>query len=200
MRTVYIVDIDSTIANNNHRADMLEKQCIVCLHVPMPVKHHAPCPNCGNTISKVTQSSWDSFLDPEAVYQDAPIEKAIQVLNRMRQLGFEIHFITGRNEGYTGDVTKRWLKEHAGWNPDTECLIMRQASESGMAASKYKAVAFERLKEQCGFDDSTTYVFFEDDPHVFGVYERYGIVVRCPEGWQHFMPSPATGYEPPLGR
>lgn len=194
-KTVYIVDIDSTIAENSHRAALLKKQCIVCLHEPMPQGHHLPCPNCGNTVSKITQESWDMFLDPELVALDTPIPRAITVLNRMRQLGFEIHFITGRNETHTGDVTKKWLKDHAGWQDGKEKLIMRQETEHGMPASKYKALAFERLKKECGFDESNTYVFFEDDPHVFGVYENYGIVVRCPEGWQHFMPAPATGSE-----
>jgi hypothetical protein len=32
------------------------------------------------------------------------------------------------------------------------------------------------------------FIFFEDDPHVFPVYDKYGLVIRCPQGYQHFMP------------
>lgn len=199
-RTVFIFDIDSTIADNDARAALLHKQCVACLHTPVPQGHHKPCPSCGSTTSKVTQESWDSFLDPEVMAEDKPIEGAIRVLNHMRSLGFEVHFITGRNELHTGDVTKEWLEQYTGWRPEVEQLIMRQPEHHGLPASQYKEIAFQRLREICQFPEGTTFVFFEDDPHVFNLYQKYGLVVRCPEAWEHFLPKGAAGHEPAFTR
>lgn len=193
MRLVAVFDIDGTLANHNHRAAILQKRCSVCLHEPMPVGHHVPCPTCGSTISTPTQESWDAFLDPELMSQDTPIVAGIEVLTKLRELGADIHFITGRQWVGTGEVTEDWLRFHAGRQED-EILIMRQSEDVDLPASAYKEQAIRRLKAEIGEDG--IFLFFEDDPHVFPVYDKHGLVIRCPQGFQHFMP-PGPRYSEP---
>ena len=193
MKTVYVFDIDSTIANNDHRAALLEKRCSVCLHSPVPQGHHQPCPVCGSTVSKITQSSWDAFLDADLVAKDAPIPRAIACLERLRSMGAHITFITGRNVRKMGPVTKAWLRDHAGWDEKSETLYMRQPDEEGMTASVYKERALQRLKDDLG--EECVFIFFEDDHHVFNLYNKHGIVVKCPEAWDFICPEGARGEE-----
>lgn len=189
-KLVCVFDIDGTLANHNHRAALLKKRCDVCLHEPMPVGHHEPCPVCGGTSATPTQESWDAFLDPVLMGQDPPIVGGIEVLKRFRELGAEIHFITGRQRTTTGAVTEDWLKLHAD-KQDDELLFMREDEDvaQDLPASVYKRKAFKRLTDKIGTDG--VFIFFEDDPHVFPMYDEYGIVVKCPNGWQHFMPPGA---------
>lgn len=198
-RTVFVFDIDSTIADNTHRASLLEKHCTVCLYSPFPVDQRAVCPSCSSGVAQVTQESWDKFLDVEAVMKDTPIPGAIQMLNKLRELGAEIYFLTGRHRSKLGTVTEAWLKQHAGWRPESEPLFMREKSEERTTASTYKERALKRLKDHVA-DESALYFFFEDDPHVFNLYNKHGIVVRCPEAWDHFIPMGSRGEEPILGR
>lgn len=193
MKTVFIIDIDTTIANNDHRAELLEKQCMVCLG-PMDKVHRPTCKGCGSTDYKISQSSWDNFLSPELMRKDPPEEKAQDVIHRMRELGMEFHFITGRNERLR-EVTEEWLHEHFGHDPARESLIMRGPAHKNSSASSYKEDAFQQLKQERGLTDCA-FVFMEDDPYVFRMYQRHGIVIKCPEGWEHWMPPPGTGHEP----
>ena len=183
-RLVAVFDIDGTLANHNHRAAILQKRCSVCLHEPVPVGHHVPCPTCGSTISTPTQESWDAFLDPDLMSQDPVIIQGLEVLQKLRALGAEIHYITGRTRALTGEVTADWLKFKCGRTED-ELLFMREAGDLE-PASGYKEKAFKRLTDQIGSEG--IFFFFEDDPHVFPVYDKHGIVIRCPQGLQHFMP------------
>lgn len=184
-RLVAVWDVDGTLANHDHRAALLYKRCTVCLHHPMPVQHHSPCPTCGNTSSSITQQSWDDFLDPELMSQDKPILAALKVLEKLRDMNAEIHFITGRAKDVSFEVTAEWLLFKVERRPG-ELLFMREEEDRGLPASKYKAKAIERLKGEIGSEG--VFMFFEDDPHVFPVYNKHGIVVRCPQGLEHFMP------------
>lgn len=189
-RCVAVWDIDGTLANHNHRAKLLQKQCAVCLYEPMPVGHHAACPNCGGTVSCTKQESWDNFLKPELMMLDPVIPAALDVLNLLREKGAEIHFITGRRRSRSGQVTEHWLKTNCAWKTDKEILIMREEhlheDKDLVPASIYKERAFKRLTAQIGTEG--VFLFFEDDPHVFEVYGKYGLVFRSPEVWTHLMP------------
>lgn len=189
-RLICVWDVDGTLANHNHRASLLQKRCDICLHEPVSTEHSAPCPTCGSTESTPTQASWDAFLNPDLMAEDLPIIEALEVLQRLRELGAEIHFITGRRRRETGEVTEDWLKFKAG-RKEGEILIMRDPGDENIPASEYKKKAIQRLQEQIGSDG--IFLFFEDDPHVFSVYDKYGIVIRCPQGLQHFMP-PSPSY------
>jgi hypothetical protein len=151
----------------------------------MPIESYAPCPTCGSTSSIFTQESWDYFLDLDLMARDIPFPSALDVLDRLRELSAEVHFITGRSKFTSFEVTEEWLKFKAG-KRDTELLLMRETVDEGLPASQFKSRAIVRLKELIG--SAGVFIFFEDDPHVFSVYDKHGIVVRCPQGLEHFMP------------
>lgn len=181
---IFIIDIDSTIADNSHRVGMLEKTCKVCLG-PVPPKHRAPCPNCGSRTNKIKQSSWDKFLMPELVAKDFPVVEAQRCIRGLKERGIEHHYLTGRNDGLR-EVTHSWLVEHFGFDAGTQQLIMRDKNMHNVSASDYKEMAFTKFAEQR--DANTNYIFCEDDEYVFSMYEKYGLVLRCPEAWSSFLP------------
>lgn len=197
-RPVFIIDIDTTIADNAHRAMLLERHCVACL---TPVEYRQACRNCGGTDTNIKQESWDAFLSPERCALDIPVQKAQHAIRRFREEGVEFHFLTGRNEGLR-EVTEEWLTKYFSYQPERESLIMRGDEHEGTPASVYKEQAFEQLVQTQGYDepDMPMFFFMEDDPHVFKMYSKYGIVIRCPEGWEHWMPDHATDTEPKFKR
>lgn len=192
MRVVFIVDIDTTIATNKQRAALLETECRVCLNDV--ARDDVCCRNCGSLDRKVKQSTWDAFLSPDLMRLDKPVPKAQESLLRMRELGIEFHFITGRNETLR-PVTEEWLDTHFAWNRSREALYMRPKNHPDVPASECKEAAFLRLVENHDLQ-GCCFFFMEDDPYVFRMYQKYGIVIRCPEGWEHWMPSANSGKEP----
>lgn len=197
MSTVFIIDIDTTIANNDHRAIFLEKECLGC-STKLGVEYRPVCPVCGGTAHVIAQAGWDKFLKPELLLQDSPEPKAQQAIANMRQHGIPFHFITGRNERLR-EPTETWLSEHFDWNSSRERLKMRTEAHKNTRASVYKEQAFKELVEELSLQDNS-FIFMEDDTHVFRMYEKYGIVIRCPEGWEHWCPTPETGIEPVFKR
>lgn len=198
MSVTFIIDIDTTIANNDHRASFLEKECIACLQ-KVGFEHRPTCKACGGTDHRITQGSWDKFLSVDLLRDDVPVEKAQTAIHRMRELHIPFHFITGRNEGLR-QVTEDWLVEHFGWNSTKERLCMRAEAHKGMSASVYKERAFNELRQSIPALEHSSFIFMEDDPHVFRMYSKYGIVIKCPEGWDHWCPTPSTGHEPAFNR
>jgi len=192
-RLVAIIDIDTTIANNDARALLLQKHCVVCGGAkPASTDKTAHCATCCMpTENKVSQTSWDTFLSPDLVSQDVPVAKAQEVIKAWRASGLEIHFITGRNESLRL-VTARWLKQHFGWDHAKEDLYMRSLEEEGIPASQCKEAAFLKLKASRGLDDCI-FLFCEDDPYVFRMFSKHGMCLRCPEGWYHFCPESFSG-------
>lgn len=164
MTTVCIIDIDTTIANNDHRAFHLVK----------------------DETGKIPKECWDKFLDKTLMLLDSPQQHALDVLNYMRNHGYTIVFLTGRNETHK-DVTEEWLKTHMGWKPHYEALYMRTAADAGQPASVFKKKCFVE-KIQPTFSFNTSFVFFEDDPYVLPVWKSYGLVLKCPEVWEHMNP------------
>lgn len=184
-RLVAVWDIDGTLANNSHRASRLVKRCSICLYEPLASSHRAVCPVCHSTDATITQESWDSFLSPELMADDTPYLAALDVLHRLREMNSEIHYITGRSASSAFEVTDLWLKTRVG-KQAKEHLFMRSEEDEGVPASVYKSRAVVRLKDKIGSEG--VFMFFEDDPHVFPVYNEHGLVIRCPEGLTHFMP------------
>ena len=185
MKTVFIFDIDGTIANGDHRANNLEHFCDMCLQ-PKRLSGDLCCGNCGSTAFSITQESWDTFLSDDEMLKDTPIPGAIKMLTKLRELGQEIHFLTGRYDLDSRGVTEEWLRTHAGWDPVNEKLVMRQ--HKGIPASVSKEAQLKTLKEMLDLKDSL-FIFFEDDPYVFKMFANHGIVVRCPGAWEHMMPD-----------
>jgi hypothetical protein len=58
----------------------------------------------------------------------------------------------------------------------------------------YKEEALKRLIKERDLEDAS-FIFFEDDPWVFKTYAKYGICVKCPEGWDYFCPEGARSLE-----
>lgn len=188
MKTVHIFDIDSTIADNSHRARLLEKICAICLSKKSD-GHHAPCHTCGmETEDIIDQAAWDKFFDPVLVGQDVPIDGAQRYISRLRSLNQEIHFLTGRSEADVRRVTQQWLRNHFN-KTDQEELIMRPRHEEELKASMYKEAAFLRFRNSRSYPKDTLFYFYEDDTHIVNMYNQYGIVVKCPEAWAYLMPS-----------
>ena len=183
--SVWILDIDTTICDNTHRHELLQKQCRVCLS-PAPGKHRASCENCGSTEIHTPQAGWDAFTDPIHMAKDKPVESAQFAVNQLRKLGVEFHFLTGRSDN-AREVTQQWLMEHFGHDPGTQQLLMRGKHLRGVAASDYKEMQFLNFKKS--FPEGTVFVFAEDDPYVFTMYSKYGVVLRCPEAWDHVFPK-----------
>ena len=192
-RFVAVIDIDTTLANNDARAELLQKHCVVC---GGPKTHgvRSVCPTCLiETDDNIAQESWDIFLRPDLLALDLPVRKGVDAIRRMRKLDMEFHFITGRNEGLR-PVTEEWLRQYVGWDSSREELMMRGPEDRNTAASVYKESALHRLVELRGLQDAA-FIFFEDDPWVFRMYAKYGICVKCPEGWEHFCPEAARSLE-----
>jgi hypothetical protein len=166
MTTVCVVDIDTTLANNDHRAALLER----------------------DSNGNIPQASWDAFLQPELMLKDTPQEHALDVLNHMRGRGFKIVFLTGRNIRHSAG-TRVWLKEHMDWNEFTEPLLMRRAVDVNVPASECKEALFLDYLKTSGLTSNTTFLFFEDDPHVMAMWRRYGLVFQCPEAWRWMNPE-----------
>lgn len=187
MKTIHIVDIDTTIADNVHRAKLLKRTCLVCL-APKGAGHRAPCPACGKvTESRTDQAAWDSFFSPELVIKDTVQPNSLEYFNKLRGMGATIHFLTGRSEP-AREVTNLWLQTKFNLQKGEE-LIMRPVVEDGLLASQYKERALHRLSVAQGFTSSDTFFFYEDDPHVMAMYSRHGVVIRCPEAWEYLMPD-----------
>jgi len=196
MTTVHIFDIDTTIADNTHRAKLLEKTCVVCLG-KKPHEYHESCPTCGRpTRSHVPQESWDKFFDNDLIVQDTPILKAVQYANRLRERGAIIHYVTGRDYRCR-EATEFWLNEYFGRRPG-EDLVVRSPNQTKMSASDYKEKSLKKLIAKYGWKEDTTFIFYEDDPFVLAMYREHGIVVKCPGAWEFLMPDVPVGVEMPF--
>lgn len=186
-----IVDIDTTIANNDHRAAYLDKECVRCL-AKIDTHHRARCKICGGYDARISQESWDKFLDPEIMMHDTPVPEAQKVIEYFRTHDIPFHYLTGRNESMRA-VTEAWLTEHFDLRPHQE-VVMRPVNLGKVPASKYKEQAFLDLKARQNLE-GYTFFFMEDDPFVFSMYQKYGLVLRCPEAWKHFLPEDGLGNE-----
>lgn len=165
MATICVVDIDTTLANNDHRALLLEK----------------------DSEGNISQASWDAFLQRDLMLKDTPQDHALDVLNHMRGHGFKIVFLTGRNIRHI-DGTRLWLKEHMGWDEFSEPLLMRRAEDVNVPASQCKEALFLDYVKYA-VESNTTFLFFEDDKHVIAMWRKYGLVFQCPEAWQWMNPE-----------
>lgn len=183
MTNVAIIDIDTTIANNDHRAVLLSKHCSDC-KMPVPLGHRAHCANCGGKHHHIPQGAWDQFLQPELMILDDPQPHSLDVINYMREHGFAVVYMTGRNEKHR-TVTHEWLVKHHYWKPGDK-LSMRPKTDAGTPASQIKEKMF--LDYRTGNPDAS-YFFFEDDKYVLGTWQKYGMVFACPQAWEFMNPS-----------
>lgn len=196
--TVLVFDIDSTLADNSARAELLARVCTVCLGAyEGAIAHRAAfCETCQtHTKPKIIQGTWDKFMDPEAFAMDVPVAGAAEFVAHCRELGYTIVYLTGRHERGR-EATEAWLNQHMSRAP-TEQLIMRDADNT--PASQMKEKLFLKFRGEFGYPRNAgppSYIFFEDDPHVFDVYQRYGIVLKCPEAFTMGILNPRGDNRP----
>jgi len=192
---VVIWDIDKTLADCSHREHLLRPNCVVCLTVKTSGLDYM-CKTCGvPTDSQMPQSSWDLFSDPELVIKDKAYPEAVAAFTRFAELGVIQHAITGRDDLHRG-VTLSWLRQVLPWDDKDNQLYTRKQAVRDLPSSVYKERALRELIRTNKYDDHT-FLFFEDDSHVFGVYAKFGIVIKCPDAWEKgiVLPAPANGHE-----
>lgn len=106
---MYIVlDLDQTIADNSHRAHLVEK---------------AP-------------KNWDAFFEPSLVFKDKVVAGAERVLTLLQELKYTFVILTGRNEDLR-DTTMRWLHENLNIEVRDDFLLMRPNGNM-LSAAEFK--------------------------------------------------------------
>jgi hypothetical protein len=121
---------------------------------------------------------------------DEPQPHSLDVINFMREHGYVITYMTGRNEKHR-DVTRSWLEKHGYMNPfhpDQDKLIMRPKHDGGTPASQMKEKMFLDYVARDGLYGNP-FFFFEDDRYVLGTWQKYGMVFVCPQAWEFMNPS-----------
>ena len=172
---VFVLDIDGTLADNSHRLEYLQWSCLAC--GTKTRTSESPCPFCGGFDRQPLQESFDSFMDPDLLIHDSVAHGAYEAVRSLREAGIQLVFLTGRSEDCR-DATELWLQDKGLWDPMTDPLYMRSAEYEGVPASNYKEAQAARLKKD---HPNSVFFFAEDDPHVFPVYQKYGIVLKAPE-------------------
>ncbi len=171
---IYIFDIDSTIADNEHRAHFIQ-----------------PAPD-----GRIHQHQWDAFLDPELVALDAPIPGALAFVQRLQEQNLYYRFLTGRNASLRA-VTQKWLVTHGFVHKhDIRPLSMREVGDRSTASSYKEKVAID-LYDRHG---PNSLMFFDDDTHVLPVLSRYGLALKAPECWDILVHAHPTDPEPAMKR
>jgi len=138
-----IVDIDGTIANNTIRE------------------------NCANSqFKKESEDWWRAFTNPAMIKTDVPILYSILVLQEYNKRGYEIIYLTGRDDSLR-QATSEWLETIRIMGKDTEIkfpegrLIMTPSiyvSSDGMRVATFKQAVVRKFKQMGSVD----YVFDDD--------------------------------------
>lgn len=164
---IVVLDIDGTIANNDHRSHYVERK-----------------------EGDETPKDWESFLQPHLVAKDTVVEGVATSVKHFQRLGYRIVFLTGRNEGLR-KTTDAWIKEHLELDITEEQLIMRAAGNM-MKPTEYKREQLIQLKSDY---PNESFVFVDDDKFMWNVYAEFGVVLRAPECWNVVFPH-TTEEEP----
>ena len=164
---IIVLDIDGTLANNDHRAHLVDRK-----------------------EDDKTPKNWVEFLKPHLVAKDVVIKGAMKALEHFQLLKYKILFLTGRHEGLR-DVTTQWIFEKLGIEVNDDTLLMRGAGNMTTAAS-YKREQAQGLRSQF---PAETFVFIDDDKYSWQGYADIGLVLRAPECWETIFPQ-TTEAEP----
>lgn len=160
MSTYLIVDIDRTIANNDHRAHLVE----------------------------CDKPDWKAFLAPELVALDNPIPSALKAFNKIanRPIG-PIIFLTGRSESLR-TVTSEWILKHFDIVVNENSLLMRPNSDWSDVPSACKEKLFLKYVYTQNSEDS--YMCFDDDLNALKMYEKYNAwTFEAPGCWDTLFPN-----------
>lgn len=121
---IVVFDIDGTLADNKHRAHLIEGP----------------------------KKDWDKFYDPQLVAKDPLIEGTKEILFFMQELKYQIIFLTGRPESLRM-TTEAWLKEHLNITVSEETLLMR-ANGNFTKARDYKREQLTDLRSRNAMHNS----------------------------------------------
>lgn len=162
-----VLDIDQTIADNEHRA------------------HH---------LKKVPQD-WDAFAAPDLVLKDTPIAGAQRVVAKMQELRYHIVCLTARDENLR-DATMRWLLQHYNLDTDDTTLLMRPLGNM-LRAHEYKGQAMQVLLAEYKARGENSFIFIEDNSSVFETFAAEGLVLHAPDCWKVMFPVHVEPQETP---
>lgn len=157
---IVVLDIDGTLANNDHRA------------------HHVD-----RAEGDARPKDWEGFLAPHLVAKDVLIEGAARAVQHFLDLKYRVLFLTGRNEGLRS-VTTQWIKEKLDIDATDDTLTMRPPGNM-MTATKYKREQIINIKQEF---PKEPLLFIDDDKYMWPVYAEFGIVLRAPECWNVIFP------------
>lgn len=157
---IVVLDIDGTLANNDHRAHLVDRK-----------------------EDDARPKDWQAFLAPHLVAKDVVIEGAQRALEHFQKLNYKIMFLTGRNESLR-ETTAQWIFEKLGITVNDDTLLMRGAGNM-MTAAAYKRESAQTIKSQSPME---TFVFIDDDKYSWAGYSDIGIVLRAPQCWETIFP------------
>lgn len=163
-----ICDIDGTVANNDHRAHLVE-------------------PEDG---SRPTDEMWAKFMAPELIVQDTPIPGAYSTLSNLieHNENLQLVWLTGRG-GTLHEPTFQWLAKHFPDLMPHSFLITRPEEHEHTKAVVYKTAMIEKLMENIVWKTQTK-LAFDDDRYLWPVYKKYGMLaLRAPHCWEHLYPE-----------
>lgn len=185
MTTVWIVDIDGTIANLKHRLHVLKKACVSCGGQFSYYTHKDSCTYCGSDVFKTTSKSWEEFQDPLLVRLDDPVKTAQAVIRKAMDHNIHVHYITAR-EYRTREQTQFWLEEHFGFTRDKNKLLTRDFGEDTRNFKNYqsKEQKLNQLKMLCGYTSQDSFFFMDDDKANLDMFSKYGITMLAPYCWE----------------
>ncbi|HEC33025.1 MAG TPA: hypothetical protein ENI63_02070 [Candidatus Kaiserbacteria bacterium] len=116
----------------------------------------------GNIVER--KKDWTGFYDK--VQEDSPIETMVDMVKNIKMGGYEIVFVTGRNEVCRVN-TVEWLKRH--FNSTEFDLIMRASYDRRPSAQVKKAVVTNM------FNPKDIAFVLDDEPSVIDMYRK-----NCP--------------------
>ena len=184
MTTVYVIDIDGTVANNDHRRILLKHRCIQCLTLVPGVLSEVDfqCTHCQCMDGRATNESWKDFNRLDLMAMDTPIVGAQKGIKALESQGYPVHYMTARGDAER-EVTIEWLTRYFGFNADTQSLITRLPKDEGAKSHLFKEAAIERLKLDLE-EEYPSFVFLDDKASNLAMFAKYGLTFKAPEFWQ----------------
>ena len=139
--------------------------------------------------------NWKKFLNPDLVFKDPPFKNAQKAFKILRKKAYDIHFVTGRNEGLR-EVTCKWLKKHYKILPPKNHLHMRPEKEMSTATEHKERVLIHKILPIQWSIPPISLVFFADDAFVLNLYSKYGLAFKAPECWDLLIHEKPKENEP----
>ena len=184
MTTIFILDVDGTVADCTARARLLEYECMQCLGMLSGIESSRDfeCPHCRCMDSHMTDESWQMFIAEHLVIQDGLIRGSKKGVKALEALGHPVHYLTARPlESY--EVTMQWLKQNLDFDDAIHTLQTRDEGDR-TSSHVFKEAAFLKIKftmdEQYNAPD---YAFVDDNHQNLKMFARHGLAFDAPHFW-----------------